>query len=139
MTRWRCPHCDREFDRAGQSHTCVPGGTVDDTFAGRPPQQRAVYDAVIAQLRTLGPVHEDAVTVGVFLRTDRKIGEVRPRSRDVLLWFYLPRPVEHPRLSRPWGGGAERVAHRLLLRAPDEVDEEVRGWLTTAYLLASDG
>ena len=83
MPRWTCPRCDREFGRAQQSHTCVPGCTVDATFAGRPPQLRAVYDAIFAYVRGLGPVHEDAVGVGVFLKRDRKLAEVRPRSRDV--------------------------------------------------------
>jgi len=44
VTRWTCPRCDREFGSANQSHTCIPGCTVDATFAGRPPALRAVYD-----------------------------------------------------------------------------------------------
>ncbi len=137
MPRWTCPRCDREFGRAQQSHTCVPGCTVDATFAGRPPQLRAVYDAIFAHVRGLGPVHEDAVGVGVFLKRDRKLAEVRPRSRDVSLALYLPRPVPDPRFSRVLGHGASRVIHVLLLREADDVDQQVRDWLTEAFLHAS--
>ncbi len=88
-------------------------------------------------MRGLGPVHEDAVGVGVFLKRDRKLAEVRPRSRDVSLALYLPRPVPDPRFSRVLGHGASRVIHVLLLREADDVDQQVRDWLTEAFLHAS--
>jgi hypothetical protein len=137
VPRWTCPRCDREFGRAHQSHTCVPGCTVDDTFAGHPPAQRAIYAAIIGHLRSLGLVHEDAVGVGVFLKRDRKLAEVRPRSRDVSLSLYLPRPVHDPRFSRVIGPGAPRVVHFLLLREAGDVDDQVRDWLTEAFQHAS--
>lgn len=138
MPRWTCPRCDREFGRAHQSHTCVPGCTVDATFAGRPPGLRAIYDAIAGHLLGLGPVHEDAVGVGVFLKRDRKLAEVRPRSRDVSLALYLPRPVRDPRISRVLNPGAPQVIHILLLRDAAQVDPQVRDWLTEAFLHASD-
>jgi hypothetical protein len=137
VTRWTCPRCDREFGRARQSHTCVPGITVDAAFAGRSPAARAVYDAILAHVRRLGPVHEDAVSVGVFLKSDRKLAEVRPRSRDVWLGLYLPRPVRDPRIARVLGPAGPRVVHVILLRGADDVDDQVRAWLTEAFLHAS--
>lgn len=138
MPRWTCPRCDREFGRARQSHTCVPGVTVDQAFAGRPDWMRAVYDELLAHLDSLGPVHEDAVSVGVFLKADRKLAEVRPRSRDVSLALYLPRPQPGPRFARILGRDSPRVVHVLLLRQPADVDDEVRRWLTEAFLHACD-
>ena len=138
MARWTCPRCDREFGRARQGHTCVPGCTVNETFAGHSPAQRAVYDAIIGHVRSLGPVHEDAVGVGVFLKRDRKLAEVRPRSRDVSLALYLPRTVHDPRIARVLGPGSPRVVHVLLLRAATEVNAQLRDWLTEAFLHASD-
>src|SRR6266851_1219431 len=84
--------------QAEQSHTCVPGVTVDAAFGGRPPRLRAVYDAILAHLQGLGPVHEDAVSLAL----------------------YLPRPVRHPRIAKVLGPGAPRVVHVLLLREPEE-------------------
>ncbi len=86
----------------------------------------------------LGPVHEDAVSVGVFLKSDRKLAEVRPRSRDVWLALYLPRPDRDPRFARVLGPGGPRVVHILLLRQPEDVDDQVRRWLTEAFIHASD-
>jgi hypothetical protein len=137
VPRWTCPRCDREFGRARQAHTCVPGCTVDATFAGRPPELRLIYDAILEHVLSLGPVHEDAVGVGVFLKSDRKLAEVRPRSRDVTLALYLPRALPAPRFSRVLGRGGPRVVHVLPLRTAADVDDQVRDWLTLAFLHAS--
>jgi hypothetical protein len=137
VPRWICPHCDREFGRERQSHTCVPGITVDAAFAGRPPWARAVYDAIAGHVRSLGPVHEDAVSVGVFLKSDRKLAEVRPRSRDVWLALYLPRLVRDRRIAKVFGPSGPRVVHVILLRGAADVDDQVRAWLTEAFLHAS--
>lgn len=87
----------------------MPGCTVDRSFQGRPAVQRAIYDAMMAHLRTLGPVHEDAVTVGVFLLNERKFAEIRP------------------------------TMHTIRFDSVDEVDDEIRAWLTEAYWTAGDG
>jgi hypothetical protein len=60
-------------------------------------------DEIVAHLENLGPIHEDAVSVGVFLKSDRKLAEIRPRSRDVSLALYLPRPVHDSRIARVIG------------------------------------
>src|SRR5439155_8592160 len=78
VSRWTCPHCDREFGRANQSHVCVPGNSVDECFATRPPYQREIFEVLMEYLDTLGPVHLDAVRVGVFLKRERTFAEVRP-------------------------------------------------------------
>jgi hypothetical protein len=133
MTRWRCPRCDREFGRARQSHVCVPGSTVAATFEGRPAVQRAIYDAIEAHARSLGPMHADAVKVGVFLKNKGTFAEVRPKARWLSLELALPYPLEHPRFSRVLRASAIRTIHIVRLTAVEDVDDEVRGWLTAAY------
>jgi len=137
MARWTCPACDREFGRTRQSHFCVPGCTVDETFAGRPPEQRAAYDAVMAHLRGLGPVHDDAVRVGVFVKSDRTIAELRPKSRWLSLEIALPRRIDDPRFSRVIDASGDRTIHVVRLRTAADVDGQVRQWLTEAYTYAT--
>jgi hypothetical protein len=137
VARWICPLCKREFGRHGQSHACQPGNTVDVSFAGTPPVQRQIYDEIIDHLRALGPVHEDAVQVGVFLKAARKIGEVRPRLKWLSLELRLPRVVHDRRVQRTITTGAGSHVHIIKLFAAADVDDVVRGWLTEAYLDAS--
>lgn len=117
---------------------CVPGGTVDESFAGRPPVQREIFNALLAHLRALGPVHIGAVRVGVFLHCDRKLAEVRPQIRSLVLSVVLPRPTDHPRIARRMTIGAGRIGDVVKLVTLEDVDDEVRAWLTEAYAAATD-
>jgi hypothetical protein len=128
--RWTCPRCDREFGRANQSHVCVPGGTVDESFAGRPAVQRAIYDELV---KDIGPFHVDAVKVGVFLKHTRTFLEVRPMARSLSLLLALPRAVDHPRIVRRIPASADRIVHDVRLTAVDQIDDMIRGWLAEAY------
>jgi len=69
----------------------------------------------------------------VFLKSDRKFAEVRPKYRWLSLELALPDVVEDERFSRRMG----RV-HVLRLYGPDDVDDQVQEWLAQAYLYATD-
>ncbi|MFC7623871.1 DUF5655 domain-containing protein [Microlunatus sp. GCM10028923] len=137
MARWICPRCDREFAATGQGHSCVPGSTVEESLAPAAPWMRDCYAMIIEEVRQHGPVHEDAVRVGVFLKTERKLAEFRPRARTVRLTLYLPGQVEHPTLisAEP---AAARVMHHFTLRSADDLDDELLGLVGLAYDFASE-
>jgi hypothetical protein len=99
---------------------------------------RAIYDEILRHLQALGPVHEDAVTVGVFLKCDRKLAEIRPRSADVQLTLYLPHRISDERITKVFAPTGPRVIHQLLLREVSEIDDVVREWLDIAFGHASD-
>ena len=61
---------------------------------------------------------------------------MRPRSRDVLLYLWLPHPVETARIAPANWARGPRVGHKLSLRAESDVDDEVRDWLTIAFDIA---
>jgi len=133
MGRWVCARCGREFANRNQAHLCAPGCSVEECFAGRPEVQREIYDEVLEHLSSLGPVHADVVRVGVFLKSDRKIGEVRPMARALSLELLLPRAVESPRVLRRMPVSGATTWHVVRLTAVEQVDEELRDWLTEAY------
>jgi hypothetical protein len=138
VTRWVCPNCEREFASANQAHVCVPGITVGELLRRHPSWVSEIYNAVIEHLTTLGPVHEDAVNVGVFLKSDRKIASFRPRVRSVQLSLFLPYELTDPRIARTLPVASGRVAHMINLTSADEVDDQLRGWLSEAYDFNSD-
>jgi hypothetical protein len=134
VPRWVCPRCDREFGRAGQSHVCVPGITPEELLSRHPGWVGEIYAAVIEHLRSLGPIHEDAVNVGIFLLSDHKLAEFRPRVRSVQLALCLPDRIESPRVSRIMRSGTDRFWHLIKLTGASQVDGELREWLDEAYL-----
>ena len=138
MTRWVCPNCEREFAAANQAHVCVPGITVNDLLARHPHWVSEIYQAIIDHLNGLGSVHEDAVNVGIFLKSDRKIAEFRPRVRSVQLGLYLPYELSDARVARALPAAADRVVHLINLTTAEQVDDQLRGWLSEAYDFNTD-
>jgi hypothetical protein len=133
-----CPNCEREFASGNQAHVCVPGISVDNLLARHPRWVREIYNAIIEHLSSLGPIHEDAVNVGIFLKSDRKIAEFRPRVRSVLLSFYLPYELSDPRIARTLPAAASRIVHMINLTSKDQVDDQLREWLSEAFDFNTD-
>ena len=55
------------------------------------------------------------------------------RVRSVLLSLYLPYEVNDARISRTLPAAADRVVHLINLTGVDQVDDQLRDWLTEAY------
>ena len=126
--------------RIGQpgAHLCA-GIAVDELRARHPAWVADIYTAVIDRLRQLGPIHEDAVNVGVFFKSDRKIAEVRPRVRSVQLLLYLPERVDDPQVTRALATGSDRILHVINLAGPEQVDDQLGQWLELSYDFNTDG
>jgi hypothetical protein len=110
--------------------------SVEEYFSTGPAHERPVFEAVLAHLETLGPVHVEPVSVGIFLKRNAKFAELRPAQRWVNLSFKLSRPVVHPKIARRVPPTAARPHHVVRLHGPDDVDADVRAWLTEAYFEA---
>ncbi len=80
MTGWTCPDCARTFGRSRQTHDCAPGLSLDEYFSTGPSHERPVFETVMRHLDTIGPVHLDVVSVGIFLKNPRKFAELRPTA-----------------------------------------------------------
>jgi hypothetical protein len=138
VTRWVCPHCEREFASVNQAHVCVPGIAVSELLRRRPSWVSEIYKAVIEHLSSLGPVHEDAVNVGIFLKSDRKIASFRPQVRSALLSLFLPYELTDSRIARALPVASGRIAHMINLTSADQVDDQLRVWLSEAYDFNTD-
>jgi hypothetical protein len=134
MAGWICPTCSRLFRRQGQSHECAPAMTLDEYFSTGLERERPIFQAVMAHLHTLGPVHVEPLSVGIFIKTSGSFLELRPMQKWVALSFKLPRRMTNPRIARKPLTVGDNIFYVVNLRAPEDVDDEVRGWLTEAYL-----
>lgn len=115
--------------------TKTPGQLLDDQYAGEKARLRPVYERVVEAVRALG----EEVTVEprktyVSLSRRRQFGVVQATSRErVSLGLALPGAAFGGRLLAAGGLGNERITHRVELGRPEDVDDEVRGWLAAAY------
>ena len=90
--------------------------TLEEYFSTGPPHERPIFEAVLGFLETLGPMHVEPVSVGVFIKTDRSFVELRPRNKWVNLGFGTTNDYRVIRLTRP-----------------EDVDEGVKAALREAY------
>lgn len=132
-----CPDCGRQFARTRQGHDCAPGLTLEEYFSTGPPHERPVFDAVVRHLESLGPVHLDVVSVGIFLKNPGKFGDLRPRDRWVAVSFDLDRRARHPLITRRVIEHGARYWHTANVASPEDLDDDLVGLLTEAYELAA--
>ncbi|MDQ6669593.1 MAG: DUF5655 domain-containing protein [Chloroflexota bacterium] len=107
--------------------------SLDAYFASGRAFERPIFEAVRAHLEAVGPLHIEAVMVGILFKRQRTFVELRPKRDRVVLSLLLSRPLSHPRIVKTYGSGG-RMAYFIDLRTPAEVDEDVRDLLTEAYL-----
>lgn len=108
--------------------------SLAEYFSTGPQHERPIAEAVIAHLRTLGPLHVEPVSVGIFLKRAQTFAQLRPKDRWVALSFSLPRRVQHPLITRKVVAYHGRYHHVANLRTPDDLDDRLRSWLTEAYV-----
>ena len=107
--------------------------SVEEYFATGPPFERPIFEAVMAALEPIGPIHVEPVSVGIFLKRAQTFAQLRPMTRWVTLSFSLRRGVRHPLITRKVIPHAGRYFHVVRLTGPDDLDDEIVGWLTEAY------
>jgi len=133
VTGWKCPECTRHFGRRNQSHECTPEMSLETYFATARAFEPLIFETVVKHLEAVGPLHVEAVQVGILFKRQRTFAELRPKRDRVVLSFLLSRPLHHVRIARTWRGSGQRIAYFVDLRTPEDVDDEVRDWLTEAY------
>ena len=107
--------------------------SLDEYFSTGPPHERPVFDAVAGYLETLGPVHIEPVSVGIFIKKGGSFVELRPMTRWVAMSFPLPRRVTDGRISRKPTASGRRTYHVVNLRGPEDLDDQVKEWLAESY------
>ncbi len=102
--------------------------TLEEYFSTGPERERPIFEAVLAHLESLGEVHVEPVSVGIFIKRSGGFVELRPKVRWVAMSFPLSQPIDHPRIARRMGN-----YHVVNLTSADDVDDEVRELLTRAW------
>ncbi|MGH9274480.1 MAG: DUF5655 domain-containing protein [Acidimicrobiales bacterium] len=138
VARWVCPDCGRQFGRTRQGHECSPAMALEDYFATGPPYERPIFDAVMAGLAGVGPVHVEPVSVGIFLKRSRTFAELRPMTKWVAVSFALERTLTSARIARKVYDAGRAKYHVVNVRTADEVDDQLLEWLREAYDLSPE-
>ena len=107
--------------------------TLDEYFSTGPPHERPVFDAVMAHLEEVGPVHVEPVSVGIFLKRSQTFAQLRPMQRWVAVSFSLPHRAQHRTITRKVEAYGGRYWHVANVPGAEQVDDALLALLTEAY------
>src|SRR5713101_5857926 len=104
-------------------------------FAGKDDTVQATYTRLLEALRTLGPVKEDPKKTSIHLVNNSGFAGAHPRKSYLYLNLRTGYPIVSPRIAKTEQVSKNRFHNELKLNSPDEIDEELLGWLKDAYIL----
>jgi hypothetical protein len=105
---------------------------VDELYAGRPAEVRAIHDRVWAEIQRLGVFEVSPKKGYLSLRRRIQFAMVKPAAKHVDLALVLPGEPVTERLESSATFNA-LFTHRVRVRSVAEVDPELEGWLRQAY------
>jgi hypothetical protein len=108
--------------------------SLEEYFSTGPVHERPVFDAVMAHIRQVGPVHVEPVSVGIFLKRSRTFAELRPMTKWVAVSFSLLHPARHRLITRKVAQYNGHYYHVANVASPSDIDEALLSLLTEAYL-----
>lgn len=131
------------FDDTPEDYLTCARKYVEDMYAGPKATLRPIHDAILRIGRSLGPdVNVCPCKTMVPLFRQHVFAQVKPGTRTRLdLGLCLTPLVKAGRKMPPrledTGGfrKKDRITHRIPLTGVDQIDDEVRTWLKTAYEL----
>jgi hypothetical protein len=111
---------------------------LEEYFSTGPAWERPIFEAVMAHLDGIGPVHVEPLSVGIYLKRSQTFATLTPMTKWVGLGFLLPHVAHGPQISRKVTGSPGRYWHVANIRDPADLDDQILDWLTEAYLASPD-
>jgi len=110
--------------------------SVSDHFVNKDPIVRALYDQLVALLRTFGPIAEDPKKTSIHLNHKSALAGVETRKDCLLLNIKSNHLIKSPRIEKAEQISAKRFHHKVRISSPRDLDEELKTWLEEAYILS---
>ena len=130
---WVCPKCDRSFASLNATHACGPLTNLDDHFRGKSNEVRAIFDAIVGEVKRFGPVTVLPEKTRIALQVRISFAAFTPRRHWLNGHLVLARRIDSPRFTRIETFSPRNVLHAFRLSSAEEVDAELVGWLAEAY------
>ena len=129
---WTYPKCGRRFVGRNAWHSCGDH-TVGRFLAGKGARARELYDGFEQLIASCGDYEvAPAKTRIAFMARVRFAAVYAVSERGMTVTFGLPRPLQNARIRKVEHFGSWYL-HWLRITSPDELDDELRGWLCESY------
>ena len=111
--------------------------TVNSHFAGKDPVVRDIYEQLKKSIKRFGPIVEEPKKTSIHIVNRTALAGVATRKGHVILTIKSDRKLASPRIHKSEQTSASRFHHEVRLTSPNDVDEELIGWLEAAYSLSA--
>jgi len=130
--RWRCAKCGRHFANRNQQHSC---GLADlgSHFEGRSIAVRGIFNAFLAELRTLGPVTVLPEKTRIAFQTRMSFAQLTLRRNWVTGHLVLARRATSSQFVKVETISPRNHVHHFRLETPADLNSELRGYMAEAY------
>jgi len=105
-------------------------------FEGKDPVVKAIYERILADARSFGPVVEEPKKTSIHLVNKSAFAGVMTRKNTLILTVKSASPIGDPRFTKTERVSASRFHQETKLSWPDEVDVALVGWLREAYAIS---
>jgi hypothetical protein len=124
----------RQRDEAG---VAAPPDPADALYAGAKAGLRPLHDALLSQIRALGAFDIAPKKGYLSLRRRKQFAMIQPSTTGRIdLGLILPPTTPSTGRLEPAAKFNPLFTHRVRVTAVTDLDDELRGWLATAYALA---
>lgn len=129
---WRCKQCGREFANRNQSHACGRHDLAHH-FAGKPPEIRRLFNAVVKRVKALGPVRVLPEKTRIAFQVRMSFAQVTPKRQWIDGHVVLARRFESPRFRTIQTISPRNHVHVFRLTSAADLDAEFDAWIAEAY------
>jgi len=117
--------------------TAASSDPADALYAGAKAGLRPLHDALLGEVRALGAFDIAPKKGYLSLRRRKQFAMVQPSTSRIDLGLILPATMPAAGRLEPAAKFNPLFTHRVRITAASDLDDELRGWLATAYALAA--
>jgi Domain of unknown function (DUF5655)/Domain of unknown function (DUF4287) len=124
-------------ERRGAGAAPVPSDPAGGLYAGAKAGLRPLHDALLGEIRALGAVDIAPKKGYLSLRRRKQFAMVQPSTTSRIdLGLILPATTPATGRLEPAAKFSPLFTHRVRITTAADLDDELRGWLATAYARA---
>ncbi len=131
---WRCPKCDRIFEKHGQVHSCHKK-PLDEHFNNKDLAKK-IFDSLVKEInRYIGTAEIISIPCCIHLFGKYDFLAALPKKDRLEIRFSLNRAVGSSRVKQsvPLSGTSYKIC--INLHSANEIDDELLDWVKESYHL----
>lgn len=109
---------------------------LKNQFVNKEPIVREIYDTLMNSLVSWEGIQAAPKKTSIHLDRRTSFAGVHTRKKYINLNIRTDYPIEHPRIEKSEQISKNRYHHLVRLDKPEDIDDQLLGWLRDAYELS---